>query len=94
MSSLETKMYALKMTTPQLKEAARCEYCDQHTYLECKHCYCVLNYEGQIHNCPVKEKILFNENGKNLDICESFSRVKAPNIIIFTYICDYFTLDL
>ena len=49
-------MSALKMTTQQLKEAARCEYCDQHTYLECAHCYCVLNYEGQIHNCPVKEK--------------------------------------
>ena len=56
MSSIETQMSTLKLTTPQLKEAARCESCDQHTYLECRHCYCVLNYEGQIHNCPVREK--------------------------------------
>ena len=57
MSSIETQMSALKMTTQQLKEVARCESCDQKTFLECAHCYYVLQYEGQHHNCPeIKKK--------------------------------------
>lgn len=30
-----------------------CVICGTFFYTECKHCYCVLFFEGQYHNCPV-----------------------------------------
>ena len=47
-----------KMTTQlkDLKKTGHCESCEKKAYLECTHCYFVLQYEGQQHNCPEKEK--------------------------------------
>jgi hypothetical protein len=43
-------------TQSKLVDAVCCESCGMTTYMDCAHCYCVLQYEGQEHNCSDVDK--------------------------------------